>query len=146
MSKCVGYSGNEHRLHVGSWDGMGRFTNQKGTAEPPPVVEGRPTLDGSLMKSLGFRTEHKIFRALHHGLRPPEFVFRGSKPIEFMGRMLCGSKVSEGAKVNTDIEHTKSNNLLSFNNLPLVPVTLLSLMEFRIGLGSSGRHSFLFGH
>ena len=37
MSTGVGYFGNERRLHVGrskSWDGMGRFMNQKEMAEP----------------------------------------------------------------------------------------------------------------
>lgn len=52
----------------------GRFTNQKDTAESPPEVEDRPTLDVFLMMSLSFKTGDKIPRKLHHGLRPLEFV------------------------------------------------------------------------
>ena len=47
----------------------------KGHGKPPAEVEGRPTLDKSLMKSLSFRTGDKISRKLHHRLRPLESVF-----------------------------------------------------------------------
>ena len=139
MSKGEDYSGGEQRLHVGrskSWGGMGRFKNQKDPTEPLAEVEGRPTLDGSLMKRLGFRTEFKISQKLHHGLRPVELVFRKPK----LNQIHCANalrKKGQGAKVNTDIEHTGSNPLWSFNNPPLIPVTLPSLMEFRIGVGKT---------
>ena len=51
-----------------------------------------------------------------------------------MGRMISGRKVTEGAKVNMEVEHTESDPLLSFKNPSLIPVMLPSLMEFRIGL------------
>ena len=126
-------------MHVGrskGWDGIGRFTNQKDPTEPLAEVEGQPTLDRSLMKSLGLRTEFKKSRKLHQGLRPVEVVFRKPK----LNRIHCANalrKKSQGAKVNTDIEHTGSNPLSSFNNPPLIPVTLTSLMEFRIGVGET---------
>ena len=34
--------------------GWHRAIHESKTTEPPPEVEGRPTLDGSLMKNLGF--------------------------------------------------------------------------------------------
>jgi hypothetical protein len=88
MSKGVGHSRDEQRLHVGrskSWGGTGRFTNRKDTAEPPPEVEGRSTLNGAPMKSLGFRTGDNISRKLRHGLRPLEFVFGGRKLNQIHG-------------------------------------------------------------
>ena len=139
MSKGDGYSGDEQRLHVGrskGWDGMGQFTNQKDPTEPLAEVEGQPTLDRSLMKSLGFRTEFKKSRKLHHGLRPVEFVFRKPK----RNRIHCANalrKKGQGAKVIRDIEHAGSNPLSSFNTPPLIPVTLPSLMEFSIDLGNT---------
>ena len=107
--------------------------NQKKPTEPLAEVEGQPTLDGSL---LGFRTEFKISRKLHHGLRPVKFVFRKPK----RNRIHCANalrKKGQGAKVIRDIEHTGSNPLSSFNNPPLIPVTLPSLMEFSIDLGNT---------
>ena len=51
-----------------------------------------------------------------------------------MGQMISGRKVTEGAKVNMEVEHTESDPLSSFNSPLLIPVMLESLMEFRIGL------------
>ena len=52
--------------------------------------------------------------------------------------MISGRKVTEGAKVSMEVEHTESDPLSSFNNPPLIPVMLPSLMEFSlIGLGKA---------
>ena len=59
---------DEQRLHVGR-----AIHESKSTTEPLPEVEGRPTLDRSLMKGLSFRTG-EISWKVHHGLRPLEFV------------------------------------------------------------------------
>lgn len=66
-------------------------------------VEGRPWLDGSLIKSFGFRTGGKIFRGLHHRLRPLEFVFRKPK----LNRIHMWGECSEATP-------------WSFNNPPLI--------------------------
>ena len=68
------------------------------------------------MKGLSFRTGGKISRKLYHGLGLLNSYKECLNSIEFMVRMLCGRKVSEGANINTDIEH---------RNQPLhLPITL----------------------
>ena len=113
--RCRLESGNEQGRSKSSLRaGIGRFMNRKGTEKPLTEVEGRRTLDGSLMKGLSFRTgasEPGIKSCgsctTGRGLLSPHS--KGLHSIEFMGRMLCGRKVSEGVKVNTDIEHTGSD-------------------------------------
>lgn len=74
--RCRLESGNEQGRSKSSLKaGIGRFMNQKGMEKPLTEVEGRRTLDGSLMKGLSFRTGDKILRELHHGSRPLEFAF-----------------------------------------------------------------------
>ena len=46
-----------------------------------------------------------------------------------MGRMISGRKVTEGAKVNMEVEHTESDPLSSFNNSPLILVPNVAVVD-----------------
>ena len=128
MSKSVSYSGDEQPLHVGR-----AIHESKSTTEPLPEVEGRPTLDRSPMKDLRFRTGIYISRKLYHGLRYLKFVFGRRKLHRIHGANAQRKKGQQRSKgQHAHLTHQKQP-FLSFSSPPLIPVTLPSLMEFRIG-------------